>query len=264
MTTTHSNTDVLFSLFHDSLTAKSTMSSEYESLERELQQDQTQDEDEIIFGSSLFWAINSAVVMVVLFTVICCCRKHFASLVREWTMERSSGHLSDAFYISQLMEQREREIEKTQDSPEVRENKLLASFQREKICAVVDESFFVDGDEVSDTEHHEAETDVESQTGLIEIPSTGVVFPNCCAVCLCPYEVGETVVWSTNPNCQHAFHDECIIQWLTKMRKGEPCPCCRQQFVDLSPEGSSSAKENKHADASETVAGDEEEVITPS
>jgi hypothetical protein len=57
--------------------------------------------------------------------------------------------------------------------------------------------------------------------------------PNCCAVCLCSYEEGETVVWSSNRACKHAFHEECVIEWLIKMQDGTPCPCCRQEFTDV-------------------------------
>lgn len=68
--------------------------------------------------------------------------------------------------------------------------------------------------------------------------------PNCCAICLGQYEVNETVVWScchTNTNmngtsstgCNHAFHHDCMIDWLIKVRDGTPCPCCRQEFTDL-------------------------------
>lgn len=59
--------------------------------------------------------------------------------------------------------------------------------------------------------------------------------PNCCAVCLCTYKEGETIVWSSNGNCQHAFHNECVMEWLIKMQNGTPCPCCRQEFTDLTP-----------------------------
>jgi hypothetical protein len=78
--------------------------------------------------------------------------------------------------------------------------------------------------------------------------------PNGCAICLGPYEVGETVVWSSNAACQHAFHQDCMVDWLCKMKvlttqshrhpsqqdRADsststpcPCPCCRQEFTDL-------------------------------
>ena len=57
--------------------------------------------------------------------------------------------------------------------------------------------------------------------------------PNCCAICLCSYATGETIVWNSRKLCQHAFHSECMIHWLTKMRDGTPCPCCRQEFTDI-------------------------------
>eukprot|EP00542_Grammatophora_oceanica_P015078 CAMPEP_0194039430 /NCGR_PEP_ID=MMETSP0009_2-20130614/11552_1 /TAXON_ID=210454 /ORGANISM="Grammatophora oceanica, Strain CCMP 410" /LENGTH=333 /DNA_ID=CAMNT_0038682257 /DNA_START=219 /DNA_END=1220 /DNA_ORIENTATION=- len=55
--------------------------------------------------------------------------------------------------------------------------------------------------------------------------------PNCCAVCLGPYEVGDSVVWSSNPCCSHAFHEDCVVDWFIKMQDGTPCPCCRSDFL---------------------------------
>ena len=59
--------------------------------------------------------------------------------------------------------------------------------------------------------------------------------PNCCAVCLSPYEGGDHVVWSLNEWCCHAFHEHCVLDWLVKMQGTNPsltCPCCRAVFVD--------------------------------
>jgi hypothetical protein len=57
--------------------------------------------------------------------------------------------------------------------------------------------------------------------------------PNCCAICLSPYDVGELVVWSSYVACKHAFHEECMVDWLCKIRDSTPCPCCRQEFTDI-------------------------------
>jgi Ring finger domain len=54
-----------------------------------------------------------------------------------------------------------------------------------------------------------------------------------CAICLDEYQVNDIVVWSCNKDCQHAFHQECILEWLNKIPDGgTPCPCCRQEFTD--------------------------------
>ena len=59
--------------------------------------------------------------------------------------------------------------------------------------------------------------------------------PNNCAICLSSYEIGDKVVWSSNETCHHAFHEDCILEWLIKMQEGTPCPCCRQEFTKLAP-----------------------------
>jgi hypothetical protein len=60
--------------------------------------------------------------------------------------------------------------------------------------------------------------------------------PNGCAICLAQYRPGEVVVWSSNSTCRHAFHKDCMLDWLVKVPAGGStlCPCCRQEFIDLS------------------------------
>jgi Ring finger domain len=55
--------------------------------------------------------------------------------------------------------------------------------------------------------------------------------PAYCIICFCAYEIGDPVSFSSNINCCHAFHKECIESWLIK----EPqslCPCCRNEFCE--------------------------------
>jgi hypothetical protein len=79
------------------------------------------------------------------------------------------------------------------------------------------------------------------KTNFVEIPSTvnadplsnpGTrLVPSLCVICLGQYEVGEEIVWSSNPVCEHTFHESCIEKWLMKQRGGPLCPCCRRDFI---------------------------------
>jgi len=51
-----------------------------------------------------------------------------------------------------------------------------------------------------------------------------------CAICLCPYEEGDIRIFSKR--CPHAFHKECILEWLVKSHN--ECPCCRKNMVTKS------------------------------
>ncbi|KAG7369095.1 ring finger domain containing protein [Nitzschia inconspicua] len=70
----------------------------------------------------------------------------------------------------------------------------------------------------------------DKQDGMVTTRSLRQV-PNECSICLCEYTVGSDIVWSSNPQCDHAFHEQCIEQWLMKQREGPLCPCCRRDFV---------------------------------
>ena len=99
----------------------------------------------------------------------------------------------------------------------------------------------------------------EDESGIVEIPLPGLEIcareregdataetplatcrmgtkrcvPAFCAVCLSSYKPGNTIVWSSNRECSHVFHEECIQQWLFKLpqRDGPICPCCRRDFL---------------------------------
>ena len=49
-----------------------------------------------------------------------------------------------------------------------------------------------------------------------------------CPICLEDFQVGDDVVWSTNTDCVHIHHKECIMHWL---QEHDDCPLCRNDFV---------------------------------
>jgi hypothetical protein len=113
-----------------------------------------------------------------------------------------------------------------------------------------------------DNEQEEDEEEVEQEedctSGYLQLTARRRV-PNCCAICLSGYEVGDRVVWSSNKKCKHAFHRDCAVDWFVKIRNPPPplsstfdagargrgttstpapkmptpCPCCRLEFTDL-------------------------------
>lgn len=70
-----------------------------------------------------------------------------------------------------------------------------------------------------------------------------------CAICLGDYEPGDTVIWSLNDECTHAFHDDCILTWLSRNKK--KCPCCRLEFIPQ--DHRANAKDGKEVDSDSGV-----------
>ena len=96
------------------------------------------------------------------------------------------------------------------------------------------------GDILKETDT-EGDSDDMAEGELIITRSTeqSATVPNCCIICLEAYQPGDTVVWASNEECQHAFHRKCIVKYLVKIQKkvaATPCPCCRQRFTDLEVE----------------------------
>mmetsp|Transcript_26883 Transcript_26883/g.62435 ORF Transcript_26883/g.62435 Transcript_26883/m.62435 type:complete len:272 (-) Transcript_26883:210-1025(-) len=98
---------------------------------------------------------------------------------------------------------------------------------------------------ITEADLFQEDDDDNDESFLVGIPKPGVPLaaaeaggddqtrsvPNLCAICLSTYDVGDELVWASNPACHHAFHKDCIERWLVKQRGGPLCPCCRREFV---------------------------------
>ena len=66
-----------------------------------------------------------------------------------------------------------------------------------------------------------------------EDSSSSLYSPRACPICLETYKAGEDVAWSHNEECFHAFHLECIVDWLMK---SDECPMCRENYLNMGAE----------------------------
>ena len=72
--------------------------------------------------------------------------------------------------------------------------------------------------------------------------------PNTCAICFESYKPGDTVAWSNNRQCIHAFHLDCVLEYLVLVKgRRVPCPTCRQTFTTFSIKKSNSKPKTTHA-----------------
>lgn len=52
-----------------------------------------------------------------------------------------------------------------------------------------------------------------------------------CSVCLNEFKEGEKVSGSSNPDCRHLFHTDCIVNVFLSSRPTTDCPVCRRNFI---------------------------------
>mmetsp|Transcript_15232 Transcript_15232/g.20793 ORF Transcript_15232/g.20793 Transcript_15232/m.20793 type:complete len:270 (-) Transcript_15232:587-1396(-) len=214
-----------------------------------------------------FWIVNCIIVVAIIAVVAWCFRKRGSALVELVTRwSHVTGRNSDYVYAARVARRLQAEKEAKKESPEERKARLLKCFETNGVVMVINEKSFVgntptdeesgEGNKQSDIVENPDNDNYMDEISMDDVSTNGqpVVIPtdakngnrtvpNCCAICLCPYDIGDELVWSSNEACSHAFHSECIVDWLIKMQEGTPCPCCRQDFTNL-PERSNEVKKD--------------------
>jgi hypothetical protein len=118
------------------------------------------------------------------------------------------------------------------------------SFRSILMCCLVPQTvtkndIILDQDETEE-EDDNIYFDSDLYKGKLAIPRENhPTVPNCCVICLEEYQPGHRVVWSTNAQCEHVYHRDCVVKYFDKIQRkvaDTPCPCCRATYTDLTVE----------------------------
>lgn len=215
-------------------------------------------------SSGTFFLIPLA--FLVPFAILYCCARRATRSADDAEMnstqqaQQPSTTIDAAINIEQahfngMQQLQQRSQRDNLELPVKRKSLLLAVFKKHEVCTTVTKESldYQEEDKVSEPKEdieldqsfgqvaHKKPDDRWSQIGSITVSlgnadyvriSATKSVPNCCAICLSCYKVGESIVWSLNPSCNHAFHFDCLSDWFTKTAQvGTPCPCCRQEFI---------------------------------
>jgi len=65
---------------------------------------------------------------------------------------------------------------------------------------------------------------------VTKVTEDSLYSPRSCPICCENYQKGDEIAWSKNEDCHHAYHVDCILEWLMEH---EDCPMCREKYVSL-------------------------------
>ena len=64
--------------------------------------------------------------------------------------------------------------------------------------------------------------------GIDDSVSSSIYSPKECAICMSSYKHDDAICWSQNENCFHAYHLNCMVEWLVRHNE---CPMCRRNYL---------------------------------
>jgi hypothetical protein len=74
---------------------------------------------------------------------------------------------------------------------------------------------------------------IRSSLNITTADDSFLYSPKACPICCHDYAKGDDIAWSKNEQCCHAFHTDCIIEWLMNH---DDCPICRSNYLEETEE----------------------------
>jgi hypothetical protein len=99
----------------------------------------------------------------------------------------------------------------------------------------------------------DAERKSEMQANMKLVQTNDIVLgdTNSCSICLSEFVTDDSISGSLNPECQHYFHTECILQAFLQRPKSHDCPVCRRDFFVVEPTSSTSSSSSEPSEANQ-------------
>lgn len=88
-----------------------------------------------------------------------------------------------------------------------------------------------EGESSTNHQEHNHHGDIENNLPSTRTEATNSnrsCSPLSCHICLERYKIGEDICWSKNTECPHAYHLDCMVQWLMD---NDDCPLCREEYL---------------------------------
>lgn len=112
--------------------------------------------------------------------------------------------------------------------------------------------------------------------------------PNGCAICISEFEIADRVTWSSNSQCAHIYHEDCLLNWMLavgrktsrRRRRNQEetppeleavqvatdfpmlCPCCRQPYISKEAKEEEQEEQNHLTENRTTPARGDEVVLS--
>ena len=178
-------------------------------------------------------------ILTLVIMVVVCLIKGWIFIFSVTVDEGGSAH-EDLTAVRETMSQRRQGVRQDSEEQRVERSDLVKSMMSsrkiEEGVNVASVRFIVAAaqDRFED-EENSTKGNVIARSWRAASFSTRSLTRNECTICLDNYEKGDTVCWSKRDDCDHIFHEDCIVEWLQvrfwcRALETGSSNCCNPQY----------------------------------